>query len=279
MDKKTDERKRATVTGEEILIVENDPIIGRMLEMLLKSLKYVVTDRVEDGPDAFIYATTRHPALVVIDTSISAPIDGIETACYLNQMFHFPIIFLSSDISPQTIERAKGANPLGYLIKPVGKDQFFSTIEIGLNLVRSLKVPGNQNPVQEQITGLLDGEDGIICLNKKDGVLLMNSSAEFITGATTRAAFLSPVKEILLFHDEFASSLFADSLVQAYRGTSSVGKMKEFLVRSKDRSTKSVSVNVLPVRKNEGEIIGLVIQLVFTHSSSMRNLVKQHAAL
>jgi CheY-like chemotaxis protein len=62
MDKKTDERKRATVTGEEILIVENDPIIGRMLEMLLKSLKYVVTDRVEDGPDAFIYATTRHPA-------------------------------------------------------------------------------------------------------------------------------------------------------------------------------------------------------------------------
>jgi CheY-like chemotaxis protein len=267
------------VTGELILLVENDPIIGRMLGMLLTTLGYVVCDVVEDGPDALVYATTRHPDLVIIDTSVTNPLDGIETAFYLNQMFNFPVIFLSGDTLPQTIERAKRANPLGYLVKPTGKDQLFSTIEMGMNLLTSQKSSRNGNQVRDTIAGLLEGDDGIICLNKKEGVLLMNSSAGFITGTTSRTAFLTPVRDILRFHDEFASSLFADSLVQASRGTPSIGKMKEFLIRSKDRSTKSVSLNVLPVKKTDGEIIGFIVQLVFTHSSSMRNLVQQHAAL
>lgn len=265
--------------GEQILIVENDLIIGRMLEFLLKKLGYVVTDAVTSGSDALAYATTRRPDLVVIDTSVSGPIDGIETAHYLTHMFNIPVIFLSGDTSTQAIERAKQANPLGYLIKPIEIHQLFSTIEIGLNLLTSQKRPREENQLRDNVAGLLDGDDGIICLNKKERVLLMNSVAEFITGTTTRLVFLSSVRDILRFPDEIASSLFADSLVQASRGTPSVGKMKNFLVRSKDGSTKSASLNVLPVRKTDGGIIGIVVQVIFTHSATMRNLMQRHAAI
>jgi two-component system, response regulator PdtaR len=267
------------VPGEQILIVENDPIIGRMLEILLKTLGYVVTDIVATGPDALVYATTRHSDLVLIDTSVSGPLDGIETAHYLTWMFNIPVIFLSGDTSTKVIERAKQANPLGYLIKPVEKQQLFSTIEIGLNLLPSQKISREEHQLRDHVAGLLGGDDGIICLNKKEGVLLMNSAAEFITGTTTRSAFLSPVREILRFPDEIASSLFADSLVQASRGTPSAGKMKNFLVRSKDGSTKSVSLNVLPVRKADREIIGTLVQIVFTHSATMQKLKQQQAAM
>lgn len=264
--------------GGQILIVENDPIIGRMLEMQVKSLGYSVTGVVGNGADALVYATSRRPDLVVIDTSVSDPIDGIDTARYLTRMFTIPVVFLSGTTSPPEIERAKQANPLGYLVKPIGRDQLFSTIEIGLNLSKARKKPREENPVRNSIAGLLEGDDGIICLDTSEGVLLMNSVAEFITGTPTRSVFLSPVRDILHFPDEIASSLFADSLIQAYRGAPSIGKMKNFLVRSKDGSTKSASPNIIPVRNTDNEIIGIVIQLVFTHSSTMRSLSQKHAA-
>ena len=166
--------------------------------------------------------------------------------------------------------------PLGQQIE---KHQLFSTIEIGLNLLISQKRPREGNRLRDNVARLLGGDNGIICLNKKEGVLLMNSVGEFITGTTTRSLFLSSVRDILRFPDEIASSLFVDSLVQASRGTPSVGKMKNFLVRSKDGSTKSASLNILPVRKTDGGIIGIVIQVIFTHSATMRNLMQQHVAI
>jgi CheY-like chemotaxis protein len=267
------------VPGERILIVENDMIIGRMLELLLKTLGYVVTDIVENGPDALAYATIRHPDLVVIDTSVSDRMDGIEIAYYLTWMFNFPVIFLSGDASVQAIARAKQAKPLGYLVKPIEKEQLFSTIEIGLNLVAAQKSISSENHLRDSIGGLLQGDGGIICLNKREGVILMNPVAEFIAGTTTRSAFLSSVRDTLRFPDEIASSLFADSLVQASRGTPSVGKMKDLLVRSKDGSTKSVSLNVLPVRKTDNEIIGMIVQVIFTHSATMRDLMQKYVAV
>ena len=166
--------------------------------------------------------------------------------------------------------------PLGQQIE---KHQLFSTIEIGLNLLISQKRPREGNRLRDNVARLLGGDNGIICLNKKEGVLLINSVGEFITGTTTRSLFLSSVRDILRFPDEIASSLFVDSLVQASRGTPSVGKMKNFLVRSKDGSTKSASLNILPVRKTDGGIIGIVIQVIFTHSATMRNLMQQHVAI
>lgn len=107
----------------------------------------------------------------------------------------------------------------------------------------------------------------------------MNSVAEFITGTTTKSVFLSSVRDILQFLDEIAFSLFADSLVQASRGTPSVGKMKDFLVRSKNGSTKGVSLNVLPVRKTDGEIIGMIVLVILTHSATMRNFMQLYVAI
>lgn len=267
------------MAGEQILVVENDIIIGRILEFLLKTLGYVITGIVDNGREAFVYATIHHPDLVVIDTSVSDPIDGIETAYYLTQMFDIPVIFLSGDASTQAIARAKQANPLGYLVKPIEKQQLFSTIEIGVNLISSQKSSRDENLLRDSIGGLLGGDDGIICLNKREGVLLMNSVAEFITGTTTKSVFLSSVRDILRFPNEITSSLFVDSLLQASRGTPSVGKMKDFLVRSKNGSTKGVSLNVLPVRKTDGEIIGMIVQVILTHSATMRDFMQQHVAM
>jgi len=207
------------VPGEQVLIVENDPIIGQMLAALLKTLGYSVTDVVRNGPDALVYATTRHPDLVLIDTSLSDPIDGILTGYYLAQMFNIPVLYISGDTSMQTIEVPKQANPIGYLVKPIEKQQLFSTIEIGLNIARSQNSSRDENLLRDNIRGLLGGGDGIICLDKKEGVLLMNPVAEFMTGLTTKSVFLSSLRDVLRFPEDIASSLFADSLVQASRGT------------------------------------------------------------
>lgn len=271
-------REDEVVTGEQILIVEHDPVIARMLGTILKSLGYSVSDTVDNALDAIVYSTVSHPDIVLIDTDVPGPVDGIGIACYLTQMFSIPVILVSGDQSGQTIERAKKGRPLGYLVKPVGKIQMYSTMEIALNLAAVLKKPREENQLRDSLQGLLAGDDGIICLDREERVLMMNSVAEFITGTAVRQAFLSPARDILSFPDGIASSLFADSLVQASRGTASIGKMKDFLVRSKDRSTKSVSINVLPVRERGSEIIGIVIQLVFSRSSTMQSLTQKHAA-
>jgi len=71
----------------------------------------------------------RPPSLALVDIRLVGPMDGIEVAQALRSRHHVPVIFLSGFGDAATIERAKAAQPLDFLVKPFRPSQVFNAIE------------------------------------------------------------------------------------------------------------------------------------------------------
>jgi CheY-like chemotaxis protein len=120
------------MSGEKILIVEDDDIIARVADWRLKKLGYTVCGRATSGEEAMAHVEKYKPDLVLMDINIQGDIDGIETTKRIKKLFNIPVIFVTSHSDGLTIERAKEAKPDGFIIKPFEDDDFRIGIELAI---------------------------------------------------------------------------------------------------------------------------------------------------
>jgi CheY-like chemotaxis protein len=123
-------RKKAS-----ILIVEDEALIASYIVEVLAESGFDVAGIAASGPEALSLAAENRPALALVDIRLTGPIDGIELACRLREQLGLRAIFLSGLIDVDTTERAKVAEPLGFLPKPFLPSQVFNAIERALELI------------------------------------------------------------------------------------------------------------------------------------------------
>ncbi len=116
----------------KILIVEDEPIIASDIEMILEDLGYKVTGVEDNAEDAIESLETNPPDLVLLDINIEGDVDGVMLAEDINEKFHIPFVFLTSNADKLTINRVKRTNPAGFIVKPFSEKDLQSNIEIAL---------------------------------------------------------------------------------------------------------------------------------------------------
>ena len=123
---------------KKIMIVEDEIVTARSLQMSLKKLGYNTTAIMSSGEQAIQkIADEVRPDLVLMDISLQGEIDGIETAKIINSRFNIPVVYLTSYIEKSVFEKAKLTNAYGYLTKPFKKDELLKIVELGLYRHRS----------------------------------------------------------------------------------------------------------------------------------------------
>jgi len=83
--------------------------------------------------EAIALAALHTPDLVLMDIRLRGRIDGITAASAIRQRDNVPVVFITAHSDPVTIERAKEAAPLGYLIKPFNDRDLYVAIEMALH--------------------------------------------------------------------------------------------------------------------------------------------------
>ena len=73
------------------------------------------------------------PDLMLLDINLGAKKDGIDLALEIKERFNTPIIFLTANSDPATVNRAKAIKPLAFLVKPFSPNDLYTAIEIGWN--------------------------------------------------------------------------------------------------------------------------------------------------
>ncbi len=116
----------------KIQIVEDEEDVAEILQKLITSIGYIVVGSSTSGKDAIYIAGEMHPDLVLMDIELMGEIDGIETAKQLKSLHNIPVVFVTGFYDNNTIERAKQAEPMGYLIKPVDVRELKVTIEFAI---------------------------------------------------------------------------------------------------------------------------------------------------
>jgi len=116
----------------QILVVEDDSIVAQDIQNSLRKMGYAVSKIVAYGEDAIKEAKENVPDLILMDINLKGEMLGTEAADQIRTQFDIPIIYLTAYTDEDVLERAKIAEPFGYLLKPFEAKELKSTIEIAL---------------------------------------------------------------------------------------------------------------------------------------------------
>lgn len=116
----------------KILIVEDEALLALDLKNQLENQRYEVTAIAPSNKKAMKLIAETVPDLVLMDIQIKGKIDGVETAKMVKEQYNIPVVFLTAYADDTFLQRAKLAEPFGYLLKPIDTRDLHSTIEMAL---------------------------------------------------------------------------------------------------------------------------------------------------
>ena len=121
-----------TISECKIMIVEDEAVIALSLKQTLIRMGFNVVGISYSGKDALEKAGSLCPDLILMDIMLPGKIDGIETAKIARSKLNIPVIFLTAFSEDKIIERAKLAEPFGYILKPFQDREIRAAIEVAL---------------------------------------------------------------------------------------------------------------------------------------------------
>ncbi|MBX0331096.1 response regulator transcription factor [Oscillochloris sp. ZM17-4] len=129
--------------GERILVVDDEPQMGRLLKTGLSARGYEVAVAV-DGEEALDQAVRWKPDVIVLDLGLPL-IDGLEVCRRIRGWSQVPIIVLSARDGEQDKVEALDLGADDYLIKPFGMDELLARIRVALR--HSTRASVTEEPV------------------------------------------------------------------------------------------------------------------------------------
>ena len=115
-----------------VLVVEDEAIVARDIQMRLRDLGYLVPAIAHTGNEAVILAEEVVPDLILMDINLSGKMDGIEAAAIIREQRDIPVIYLTAYTDQETVQRAKITVPMGYLVKPFQDRDLKIAIEMAI---------------------------------------------------------------------------------------------------------------------------------------------------
>lgn len=190
---------------DRVLIVEDERIISLDLNRRLERAGYEVLGTVATGAEAIEEALRLLPDIVLMDVRLAGDIDGIDAATEIRKKAPIPVIFLTAYADEETIQRAKAAQPFGYVLKPFKERELYTTIDIALyksRIDRRLQEQERWNAAVLESIG-----DGIVATDGSLKIRFMNMVAEALTGWKEEEAIGRTLSEVMNVRDDRARTL------------------------------------------------------------------------
>ena len=119
--------------GIKVLVVEDEAIVAQAIRMTLQDKGYEVVGVAGTSEKALGLVEEHEPHLIIMDISIQGDTDGIETARIVRERTGTPVVFLTAYSDDATLDRAREAEPNGFLLKPLDDRSLLPTIEMALH--------------------------------------------------------------------------------------------------------------------------------------------------
>jgi DNA-binding LytR/AlgR family response regulator len=116
-----------------ILIVEDEALIAGEITRALVRLGHTPLEAVDNSDEAVEMLSKEPVELVLMDINISGDMDGIAAALLVRRQYAVPVVFLTARSDCATINRAKVAQPYGYVLKPFTDESLRVQLEFALH--------------------------------------------------------------------------------------------------------------------------------------------------
>jgi|WetSurMetagenome_2_1015567.scaffolds.fasta_scaffold20109_4 PAS domain S-box-containing protein len=160
------------MSGESILVVEDEGFIALQIKELLEKGGYRVSGTTAYGEDAIAASSKSPPDLVCMDIELMGKMDGIEAARKIRENADIPIIFLTAHADSQRVARAKEAVPYSYIVKPFNDRELLVSVEMALYRHR----------IDHQLREVLNRNRAIVD-NAAEGIIVFSATTKRILEA------------------------------------------------------------------------------------------------
>ncbi|MDZ7413620.1 MAG: PAS domain S-box protein, partial [candidate division KSB1 bacterium] len=169
--------------AKRILVVEDESLVAADLSRLLERLGHRVVGHAASGKAALKAVEAERPDLVLMDIGLKGELDGIQTASEVYSRFGVPVVFLTAHSDEATLQRAKEAQPFGYILKPFEEREVLATVEMALHRHRLEQVLRES---EQRFRAVVDSaSEAVIIADEKGDILFCNQAAMRVFGYTT----------------------------------------------------------------------------------------------
>jgi len=165
-----------------ILIVEDEAIVARDIQVQIKGLGYESVGHAKRGEEAITLVEELRPDLVLMDIQLAGAMNGVEAATEIRSRFAVPVVFLTAFAEDATLERAKLAEPYGYVLKPYAERELRIVLEMALYKHRIETRLRDSEDRYRNLVGNL--QTGVLLQDPQGKVLLVNDRAVELLGAS-----------------------------------------------------------------------------------------------
>lgn len=232
------------MTNATIMIIEDESIIARDIECILKNNNFNIAGPYSRAEDAIDVLDKIHPDLILMDVVLKGDIDGIDAAEIIRKKISIPIIYLAAYADDTTLNRIKGTGLNGYFLKPFEEKELCSWIDA--TILKSRKEQElHQN--QNWLIALINSIDNAVIATDENGYIkTINTKAEMLTGYSNDKMYGEKIIDYLKIQGNNKNYTFGTLRSVAEKAENRYS----FYLKRSDNKRISVSYNVSPVIQN-----------------------------
>lgn len=221
---------------------------------------------VPGATEAFAALERQHVDLVLMDVDLgSDEMDGIEASAVIADRYGVPVVFLSSRVDRETIQRAESISPYGYIAKGTAEPVMIGAIKTAFRLAEAREqqvVQEAESRFQSQLLQAVD--QSVIATDLNGRVTYWNRGAEKLYEWPREEALGRQINETTV---PSVSRAQAEQIMAALaKGETWAG---DFLVTTKSGKQFYAHVTNSPIQDENGRLVG-VIGLSFDLSKRMK---------
>jgi len=112
-----------------VLIVEDESLVGEMIQGIVEDIGYKVAGWASTGQQALEMTSHLRPDVILMDIKMPQ-MDGLEATRRICKSFPTPVVLLTAYESPELIQQASAAGAAAYLVKPPDAQAIARTIPL-----------------------------------------------------------------------------------------------------------------------------------------------------
>ncbi len=119
----------------KILIVEDELVTAASISELLEEEEYEVSGIAKDAAGALGISGAQDaaPAVVICDIHINGPVNGVDLARQLKELYQCEVVFLTAYSDTKTLQAAFITEPVMYVVKPYTDTQLLVAVQMAFH--------------------------------------------------------------------------------------------------------------------------------------------------
>jgi two-component system, response regulator PdtaR len=244
-----------------ILIVDNDAIITHLVSTMLQKKGYTIVGIVNNGGEALLKSAELVPDLVIMDANLPGPLDGVDAAHYLFQLFHIPVVIIAGMNDEEKLARIKYAKPYGVVFKPFTAVEFITTMELALyNHQDQAGYLGNL-PLGEPRKMLDNPAEAVIILDKQGRIIFLNTFASWFVDIPAKEALMRSWRDVMLFVNDETGEEVKDPVADVIRQTAATVFDSNTAMVTSTSKRRKVLATIRPLRDSRDRFFAVLMSL------------------